>query len=61
MLPTGTTAGPIRRLSLATFGLFLTLSPAMAQTDPAMATTSAAASVARAPAGVTAAEIEAAV
>ena len=61
MLPTGTTARPIRRLSLATFGLFLTLSPAMAQTDPAMATTSAAASVARAPAGVTAAEIEAAV
>ncbi len=61
MLPTGTTARPIRRLSLATFGLFLTLSPAMAQTDPAMATTSAPASVARAPAGVTAAEIEAAV
>ena len=60
MFPTGTTAGPIRRLSLATFGLFLTLSPGWAQTDPAMATTSAAASVAQTQAGMTAASIEAA-
>ena len=60
MFPTGTTAGPIRRLSLATFGLFLILTPAMAQTDPAVATTSAATSVAKVPVSMTAADIEAA-
>lgn len=60
MLPTGTTAGPIQHLSLATFGLLLTLSPVWAQTDPAMATTSAASSVARALTSITAADIEAA-
>ena len=60
MRPTSTTAGPTRRLSLATFGLFLTLFPAWAQADPVVATTSAATSVARVPTSMSAAEIEAA-
>jgi lipoprotein-anchoring transpeptidase ErfK/SrfK len=60
MLPTGTSAGAIPRLSLATFALFLSLDPAWSQADPAVATSSAVASVAKAPATLTPTQIEAA-